>query len=101
MRFLHRKSVHGYTSDPRMPMHAEPEAVPLDYQRELAREARIRHALERQVAFRAQRTKILDSLGEIRNLAHGAYQTNRRIRNVEREIAALWKSFAVEVQTGS
>jgi hypothetical protein len=45
-----------------MAMHGEPEAVSADYQKQLAREARMRRALDRQVAWRQEKEKIVASL---------------------------------------
>jgi hypothetical protein len=100
MRFLHRSAAHGYTANPALAMHGEPEAVSAEYQKQIAREARLRHALDRQLVFRAEKKKILESLATVRDLAHGNHVTNRRVRNLERELEALQKSFAVEAQAG-
>jgi hypothetical protein len=101
VRLLHKNAARGYTSNPVMAMHGEPEAVSKDYQLQLAREARMRRALDRQVAWRAEKEKILDSLATIRDLSHGGYRTGRCVRNLERELKALGAAFVAEVEIGS
>ena len=49
-------------------MRGEPEAVSMEYQQELAREACIRRAIDRQLAWREEKEKIIASLDEIRSL---------------------------------
>jgi hypothetical protein len=99
-RLLHKRSHHGYTSDPMMALHGEPEAVSKAYQAQLAREARMRRAIDRQLAWRQEKEKILDSLATIRTLSHGGHRTGRCVRNLERELKALGIAFAAEAETG-
>jgi hypothetical protein len=82
-------------------MRGEPEAVSMEYQQELAREARMRRAIDRQLAWREEKEKILASLDEIRSLSHGGYRTGRCIRAIERELKALGAAFVAEAETGS
>ena len=76
-------------------MHEEPEAVPVDYQRELTREARIREGLETQLVWRTEKEKIQASLRELQVAAKGP-KVKRCVRNLERELVALGKAIAAD-----
>lgn len=67
VRLLHK--THGYTSNPRQALHAEPEAVPADYQLELSGRASRTVDVERRRVFAESRRRMEAELALLRS--HG------------------------------
>jgi hypothetical protein len=93
-RLLHRNSTHGYTDDPALALHLEPEAVPAETQEWITarvhrseREAQLLHWRERRAVIEHEITWLYSQQFQ-RDISKSLRVLRRQLDRIDKLIAA-------------